>query len=156
MSLEVYRDQILEPIAKPWLERGDNFVLEEDNDSGHGRGDLKGGNIVKTWKENNKLEHYFNYSGSPDLAPIENCWRPPKQFLQHFPHWDEFEICNLAVEGWGTVTQRCNGLSPVGHANSAVQPEALLRNRLNPIDGRNSAWQDLGATSPLASADGVV
>ncbi|KAF1942480.1 hypothetical protein EJ02DRAFT_443979 [Clathrospora elynae] len=105
MSLEVYRDQILEPIVKPWLERGDNFVLEEDNDSGHGGGDSKGGNIVKTWKKKNKLEHYFNCSGSPDLAPIENCWRPPKQFLQRFPHWDEFETRELAVEGWGTVTQ---------------------------------------------------
>jgi hypothetical protein len=51
MSHQVYRDQILEPIVKPWLERGDKFVLEEDNDSGHGGGDSKKGNIVKTWKK---------------------------------------------------------------------------------------------------------
>jgi hypothetical protein len=47
MSLEMYRDQILEPIVKPWLERGDDFVLEEDNDSGHGGGTSKKGNMEK-------------------------------------------------------------------------------------------------------------
>ena len=43
MSLQVYRDQILEPIVKRWLQRGDNFVLEEDNDSGHGGGQTRVG-----------------------------------------------------------------------------------------------------------------
>jgi hypothetical protein len=104
MSLEVYRDQILEPIVKPWLERGDDFVLEEDNDSGHGGGASKKGNIVKTWKKKHNLEHYFNCSNSPDLAPIENCWRPPKQFMARFPHWDEFETRELALEGWQKVS----------------------------------------------------
>jgi hypothetical protein len=51
MSLVVYRDQTLEPIVKPWLQRGDDFVLEEDNDSGHGGGPSKRGNIVQTWKK---------------------------------------------------------------------------------------------------------
>jgi hypothetical protein len=108
MSLQVYRDQILEPIVKPWLKRGDDFVLKEDNDSGHGRGDSKKMNIVKAWKRKHNLKCYFNCAGSPDLAPtgIENCWRPPKRFLQRFPHWDEFETRDLAVEGWGKVTQK--------------------------------------------------
>jgi hypothetical protein len=99
MSLEVYRDQNLEPIVNPWLERGDDFVLEEDNDSSHGGGASKKMYIVKKWKLDNHLDHYFNCPGSPDLAPIENCWRPPKQFLQRFPHWDEFETRELAIEG---------------------------------------------------------
>ncbi|KAF1934605.1 hypothetical protein EJ02DRAFT_471768 [Clathrospora elynae] len=47
MSLEVYRDQILEPIVKPWLVQGDDFILEEDNDSGHGGGASKKWNVVK-------------------------------------------------------------------------------------------------------------
>ncbi|KAF1957793.1 hypothetical protein CC80DRAFT_534322 [Byssothecium circinans] len=38
MSLKVYRDSILKPIVKPWIDRGDDFLLEEDNDSGHGTG----------------------------------------------------------------------------------------------------------------------
>jgi hypothetical protein len=45
MSQSVYIDQILEPIVKPWLDRGDKFVLEEDRDSGHGPGKS---NIVRT------------------------------------------------------------------------------------------------------------
>ena len=52
MSLQVYKNQILEPIVKPWLERGDDFILEEDNDSGHGTGPK---NIVRAWKEKNRL-----------------------------------------------------------------------------------------------------
>jgi hypothetical protein len=51
MSLSVYRNQILEPIVKPWLERGDDFVLEEDNDSGHGGDALKRRTIVQSWKK---------------------------------------------------------------------------------------------------------
>jgi hypothetical protein len=103
MSLQAYRDQILEPIVKPWLERGDDFILEEDNDSGHGTGKQ---NIVVSWKKKHGLKHYFNCSHSPDLSPVENCWQPPKQFLKRFPHWDEFETRDLAIEGWEQVSQR--------------------------------------------------
>ena len=56
MSQRVYIDQILDPIVKPWLDQGHNFVLEEDGDSGHGPGKS---NIVRTWKEEHGLEHYF-------------------------------------------------------------------------------------------------
>ncbi|KAF2629187.1 hypothetical protein BU25DRAFT_465246 [Macroventuria anomochaeta] len=101
----VYRDQILEPVVKPWLVCGDTFTLEEDNDSGHGGG--SGNNIVAIWKHKNKLDSYFNCPNSPDLAPIENCWQPPKQYLKQFPHWDEFETRELAYEGWQKqVTQQ--------------------------------------------------
>ena len=37
MSLQVYIDQILEPVMKPWLLEKQDFVLEEDGDSGHGK-----------------------------------------------------------------------------------------------------------------------
>ena len=36
MSGKVYIDAILEPIVKKWLENGEDFVLEEDEDNGHG------------------------------------------------------------------------------------------------------------------------
>lgn len=64
-SLEVS----VEPVVKPWLERGDDFVLEEDGDSGHGTGRTR--NAVKKWKEDHHLEHYFNCPSSPDLAPLK-------------------------------------------------------------------------------------
>ncbi|KAL8296168.1 hypothetical protein RB594_003633 [Gaeumannomyces avenae] len=38
MTLQVYRDEILEPVVGAWLRDGQDFVLEEDNDSGHGTG----------------------------------------------------------------------------------------------------------------------
>ena len=75
MSLQVYRDSILEPIVKPWLQQAkigkiDDFMLEEDGDSGHGIGKH---NIVTRWKKEYGLKYYFNSPSSPDLAPIENC-----------------------------------------------------------------------------------
>ncbi|KAF1936658.1 hypothetical protein EJ02DRAFT_479649 [Clathrospora elynae] len=71
LLLKVYHNQILEPIVKPWLERRDSFILEEDNDSRHGGGSSS--NIVAAWKRKYGLDSYFNCSNSPDLAPIENC-----------------------------------------------------------------------------------
>ena len=65
MSLQVYIDQILEPVVKPWLLEKQDFVLEEDGDSGHGK--AKNRNIVRRWKEENNLEKFFNSASSPDL-----------------------------------------------------------------------------------------
>ena len=45
MTHQVYIDAILDPVVKPWLDRGDDFVLEEDGDSGHGTGKRR--NAVK-------------------------------------------------------------------------------------------------------------
>tara|TARA_R110002003_G_scaffold699_2_gene21083 strand:- start:3774 stop:4625 length:852 start_codon:yes stop_codon:yes gene_type:complete len=103
LTLTVYRDQIPEPLVKPWLDRGDRFILEEDNDSGHGGGSKN--NIVVRWKEKHELDHYFNCSLSADLSPIENCWQPPKQYMKKYPYWDEFEKRELAHEGWQMVSQ---------------------------------------------------
>ncbi len=44
---QVYIDSIHKPVVKPWLEAGDEFVLEEDGDSGHGTGRA---NPVRKWK----------------------------------------------------------------------------------------------------------
>ena len=100
MSLQVYRDCILESIVKPWILEArlnkTQFTLEEDGDSGHGTGKS---NICRTWKKNNLLDCYFNVSGSPDLAPIENCWQGPKQWSRTVPHWDDETTEHLLVEG---------------------------------------------------------
>ncbi len=45
MSLQVFINQILEPVVKPCLLEKQNFVLEEDGDSGHGK--AKNHNIVR-------------------------------------------------------------------------------------------------------------
>ncbi|KAF1977077.1 hypothetical protein BU23DRAFT_662430 [Bimuria novae-zelandiae CBS 107.79] len=69
MTQRAYINQILKPIVKPWIKHQPSFVLEEDRDSGHG---TSKSNIVRTWKQANSLNSYFNYSSSPDLLPIEN------------------------------------------------------------------------------------
>ena len=85
MSQRVYIDSILEPVVKSWLERGDDFIMEEDRDSGHGSGK---DNDVRRWKDEHQLKFYFNCSYSPDLSPIENCWQVPKQIVGRQSHWD--------------------------------------------------------------------
>jgi hypothetical protein len=97
-----YIEQVLEPVVKPWIRSGVNFVLEEDGDSGHGPSKS---NIVRKWKEDNHLKYYFNCHSSPDLAPIENCWQPPKQYVKKLPHWDEQNTRELAREGWDKISQ---------------------------------------------------
>ncbi|KAK6363297.1 hypothetical protein TWF730_011363 [Orbilia blumenaviensis] len=102
MSQAVYIDAILEPIVKPWLEAGQDFVLEEDNDSGHGTGK---DSTARRWKNNNGLVSYFNCSQSPDLSPIENAWQSPKSYTRRHPHWDEDSTKALACEGWDSLNQ---------------------------------------------------
>ncbi len=102
LTLKVYLEQILKPIVKPWIENHPRFVLEEDGDSGHGTGSK---NIVRTWKQENKLEHYFNCASSPDLSPIESMWQVPKQELRKYPHWDDHTTKGLIYEGWSHVSQ---------------------------------------------------
>jgi hypothetical protein len=100
MTLLGYVD-ILNTVVKPWLEAKEDFVLEEDGDSGHGTGPK---NIVHTWKQDHGLKSYFNCHDSLDLAPIEKAWQPPKQYIRKFPHWDKEETQELAKEGWDKVS----------------------------------------------------
>ncbi|KAK4099712.1 hypothetical protein N658DRAFT_517214 [Parathielavia hyrcaniae] len=96
MSMQVYRDEILEKAVGPWLAQGDQFILEEDGDSGHGTGKK---NTIRDWKERHGLRHFFNTPGSPDLSPIENAWNTVKQYIAKFPSWTEEELRGLAIEG---------------------------------------------------------
>ena len=102
MTQKAYIEQILEPVVKPLLEQGKDFVLFEDGDSGHGPGK---NNPVRAWKESHGLKHYFNVSGSPDLNIIENCWQPPKAYTRKFPHFDDPTTIELIKEGWAQVKQ---------------------------------------------------
>ncbi|KAF1817553.1 hypothetical protein P152DRAFT_386531, partial [Eremomyces bilateralis CBS 781.70] len=98
MTQRVYVDAILEPHIKPWIQRGDIFVLEEDQDSSHGPPwSSKKENIVQKWKRQNGLHSYFNCAGSPDLAIIEDCWQPTKQYIRKFAHWEPDETQQLAT-----------------------------------------------------------
>jgi hypothetical protein len=104
MTMQAYRDKILEQVVGQWLRKGHSFVLEEDNDSGHGTSKSKS-NIVRTWKEANGLESYFNCASSPDFTPIEKAWQGPKQYVRKRPCWDDAIVKELAEEGWASVSQ---------------------------------------------------
>ncbi|KAK3956948.1 hypothetical protein QBC32DRAFT_394140 [Pseudoneurospora amorphoporcata] len=85
MSLQIYRDKILEPVVGHWLRKGEDFILEEDNDNG--------------------LESYFNCPSSPDFVPIEKAWQLPKQYLRKRGKWDDEEVRGLVEEGWAALSQ---------------------------------------------------
>ena len=98
MSQKVYIESILEPHVKEWIDRGDQFELEEDRDSGHGP--AHNGNKVRKYKEKIGLRYYFNGPKSPDLSVAESYFQPLKQFLSNSGHWDEKTLKDRAEEGW--------------------------------------------------------
>ena len=98
MSQKVYIESILEPYTKAWIDRGDQFELEEDCDSGHGP--AHNGNKVRKYKEKIGLQYYFNGPKSPDLRVAESCFQPLKQSLSNSGHWDEKTLKERAEEGW--------------------------------------------------------
>ena len=69
-----------------------------------GLGDLHQTTPVKAWKEEHGLKHFFNTPGSPDLSPIENCWRAVKQYVKanRYPGSD---LRLLILEGWRRIDQ---------------------------------------------------
>ena len=59
---------------------------------------------VKEWKQAHGLKHYFNVAGSPDLSPIENCWRAVKQYIRA-NYRIGADMITLVKEGWSRITQ---------------------------------------------------
>ncbi|KAM3069669.1 hypothetical protein ACMFMG_010389 [Clarireedia jacksonii] len=97
---------ILEPVVvKPWIQAGDDFVLEEDRDSGYGWNKNGTENKFKKWKRENGLEVYKNCRHSPDLAPIENAWQPLKSYLRSQPYWDDETMKGLIQEAWDGIKE---------------------------------------------------
>ena len=79
-----------------------DFVLEEDNDSGHGPSSK---NPVRESKEKYGLKAFFNCPKSPNLSPIENAWIASKMEVRKYPHFDINALKTLAVEGWDKLSQ---------------------------------------------------
>ncbi|KAF2633510.1 hypothetical protein BU25DRAFT_427022 [Macroventuria anomochaeta] len=134
MKQKDYISQILVPVVKPWIERSDTFCLEEDSNSGHGPGKS---NIVRTWKDRQQAQHsnfthYFNYHNSPDLTIIENCWQLPKQHVEKFPHWDEQDTKDLALEGWEKISQQ--------FTNNCVDTIPQCLQDCVDMDGQMTGW----------------
>ena len=95
--------QILNPVIKPWIERGDEFILKENGDSGHEKRGING--RATRWKQKNNLLYYANCPHSPDLSPIKNAWQVPKQTIGHQPHWDDATCIAAIKDGWAKLSQ---------------------------------------------------
>jgi len=101
---KAYIEQILDVEVIKWVNRGDDFVLEEDGASGHGGGPkARVNNPVAKWKKRHNVKTYFNCHNSPDLTIIETCWQPPKDCQRKRPHWDKQTLKELLEEGWNKV-----------------------------------------------------
>lgn len=103
IPMKTYRDQILDPIVKPWLDRGDDFILQEDGTIGHGK--QNNNNIVRQWKEKHGLKWDVDTVGSPDLSPMDNAWRAPKAYMKEHAILDEHTLRESAEDGWEAVTE---------------------------------------------------
>ncbi|KAL9077424.1 MAG: hypothetical protein Q9161_000269 [Pseudevernia consocians] len=103
---KIYYDKILEALVKKWIERGDDFCLEEDGALGHDGGPkARSDSLVAKWKDKKKIDHGFNCHDSPDLASIENMFQGPKGHMRKHPHWDEQSLMDILPEGWDQVSQ---------------------------------------------------
>ena len=101
MTGKVYIDKILSEVKK-WINNDDKFLLEEDQDSAHGVGK---DSHVRKYKESIGLEYFFNASGSPDLALIENIWRCQKQKINDIDHFDDNTLVAAIKRAWNEIEQ---------------------------------------------------
>ena len=96
--------EIFEAMVKPMLDRGDDFILEEDGDTSHGGPQSAKNNVARRWKEDHpQLKHYTNAPHSPDLAPIEEIWGDLKEKVDCMPHYTEEEAWILCQEAWEAI-----------------------------------------------------
>jgi hypothetical protein len=77
IQLTLHSPTPTEPFMAVWIDRGEECMLEEDNDSGHSPG--KKMSAVKSWKPKKDLKYYFNPPSSPDMSLIESVPRILKQ-----------------------------------------------------------------------------
>ena len=102
MTQNIYINQIFIPEVLSWILRGDNFVLEEDGDSGNG---ISNKSRAYQWKERHGLKSYRNCALSLDFAPIENGWFPIKNEVRKVFYWDEETTKEMALQGWAGIKQ---------------------------------------------------
>jgi len=51
-----------------------------------------------------QAQHFFNTPGSPDLSPIENCWRVVKQYVRTNYRLGS-DLKALIIAGWKSIRQ---------------------------------------------------
>ncbi|GLD67633.1 caspase-13-like protein [Lates japonicus] len=104
LNAERYRDEILQPVAIPYLHRlGTNPILQDDNAHPHGAG------FIRDYLQNLGVERMEWPASSPDLNPIQHVW-------DQFGHAVCARVTNttmladlrqMLVEEWGAIPQQC-------------------------------------------------
>lgn len=154
MSKQVYIDSILCPVIVPWCQQVkrrkiDLFILEEDGDSGHGT-DAQSC-IVKKFKAKEGINIYRNCASLPDLAPIENCWQPPKQILKKYPHWDDQSTKHYIVDGWEEhvpqefINERVNSMPE--RLQAVIDGEGQMTGYYSLMEKTEEFWRDKALVS---------
>ena len=86
------------------VDQGEDFILEEDRDSGHGPTENK--NPCRRYKKEIGLKYYFNASKSPDLYIAENTFLPLTQELSNTGHTDIAELNEQSEWIWDHVISK--------------------------------------------------
>ncbi len=107
MTQKYYTERLLPvyitTIQKARIERGQNWVLQEDNDPSHGS---RRRGLAQLLKEANWIENQPHPAQSPDLNPIEGIWNIIKQRLR-YKVWNDLNELKQAIQGeWDRVTMQ--------------------------------------------------
>jgi hypothetical protein len=88
---------LLERTVKPWLDRGDQFILEESAEGEHGPKDNN--NVVQKWKKKAGLHYYMNFASGEDVNVAGREW------LETTKVRTPDQARNVIMEAWGKVRQ---------------------------------------------------
>lgn len=102
-------DRYLSDIFIPYIEKyyteaqeaGTGFILEEDNDGGHGTRTAY--NKVQIRRQ--VMEYYHNPPASPDMSIIENVWRYLKQHVKRWKPTTIEELRTAILTEWDNIPQ---------------------------------------------------
>jgi hypothetical protein len=104
MTMQEYKDHILEKTVKPWLASTgpQSFILEEDCEAfAHGAASKI--NLVQQWKDEHGLRYYYNCGDSPDLNPLDCLWPENKQWAMEAPKdWEDETLQKMVRDAWTT------------------------------------------------------
>ena len=68
-------------------------------------------NWVMSWLEENKIEYMFFPTGSPDLNPVEECWRQTRDNVTYVSHNSEEDLLKDLENYWRSQPFRHNVLN---------------------------------------------
>ena len=104
LNAERYRDEILQPVAIPYVHSlGPNSILQDDNARPHRAG------FIRDYLQNVGVERMEWPTSSPDLNPIEHLWdqlgRAVRARVTNTTTLADLR--QMLVEEWDAIPQQC-------------------------------------------------